>query len=51
MDDWEKLTKTLLHVKDGFYNHLNMEDLTGSDYAQMKRVCKDFQINICLDIY
>ena len=26
-----------------FYSHLNMEDITDTDYAHAKRVCKDFE--------
>ena len=26
-------------VKEGFYSHLNMEDITDADYAHAKRVC------------
>ena len=51
MDDWEKFTETSLPERDGFYSHLNMEDLTDPDYTHIKRVWKDFQINICTDIY
>ena len=39
MDDWEKLNKTSLPEKEGFYSHLNMEDVTDADYAHVKRVC------------
>ena len=42
MDDWEKLNETTLPEKEGFYSHLNMEDITDADYAHAKRVCKDF---------
>ena len=44
MDDWEKLSETLLPEKEDFYSHLNMEDITDADYAHVKRVCKDFEI-------
>ena len=30
--------------KEDFYSHLNMEDITDTDYAHKKRVCKDFEI-------
>ena len=30
--------------KEGFYSHLNMEDITDADYAHAKRVCKNFEI-------
>ena len=44
MDDWEKFSETTLPEKVDFYSHLNMEDITDADYAQAKRVCKDFEI-------
>ena len=44
MDDWEKFNETSLPEKEGFYSHLNMEDITDADYAHAKRVCKDFEI-------
>ena len=44
MDAWEKLNETLLPEKEDFYSHLNMEDKTDADYAQAKRVSKDFEI-------
>ena len=44
MDDWEKLNEKSLLQKEAFYSHLNMEDITDADYAQTKRICKDFKI-------
>ena len=44
IDDWKKLNETLIPKKEDFYSHLNMEDITDADYAQAKRVCKDFEI-------
>ena len=44
MDDWEKFNETSLPVKEDFYSHLNMEDITDADYAHAKTVCKDFEI-------
>ena len=44
IDDWEKFNETSLPKKEDFYSHLNVEDITNADYAQAKRVCKDFQI-------
>ena len=44
MDDWEKFNETLLHEKENFYSHLNMEDITDADYTPANRVCKDFEI-------
>ena len=43
MDDWNKFNETSLPEKEDFYNHLNMEGVTDADYAQAKRVCKDFE--------
>ena len=42
MDDWEKFNETWLPEKEVFYRHLNMEDITDTDYADAKRICKDF---------
>ena len=42
MDDWKKPNETSLPEKEDFYSHLNMENITGADYAQAKRVYKDF---------
>ena len=44
MNDWKKLNETLLPETEGFYSHLNMEDITDADNAHAKRVCKDFEI-------
>ena len=44
MDDLEKFNETSLPKKTDFYSHLNMEDFTGADYAQVKKVCKDCEI-------
>ena len=46
MDDWEKFNETMSPEKENFYSHLNMENITDADYAQVKRVCKDFEIII-----
>ena len=46
MNDWEKFNETLLHEKEDFYSHLNMENNTDSDHAHAKIVCKDFPIKI-----
>ena len=32
------------YLKNKIYSHLNMEDITGADYAHAKRVCKEFEI-------
>ena len=44
MDDWEKSSEISLPEKEDFYSHLKMENITGADYALVKRVCKDFEI-------
>ena len=44
MDDSEKFNSTSLPKKEDFYSHLNMEDITDTDYAHAKRVCKYFEI-------
>ena len=31
-------------MKEGFYSHLNMDDITDADYMHAKRVSKDFEI-------
>ena len=44
MDDWEKFNEMSLPEKKTFYSHLNMEDITDTDYVHVKRFCKDFEI-------
>ena len=44
MDDWEKFNETLSPEKQYFCSHSNIEDITDADYAQAKRICKDFEI-------
>ena len=44
MHDWEKFISTSLPENKDFYSHLNMEDITDTDYTHVKRVCKDFEI-------
>ena len=36
MDDWGKINETSLPVKENFYSHLNMEDITDADYSYPK---------------
>ena len=45
MDDWIKFNE-ILHEKEDFYGHLNMEDITNADLAHAKGVCKDFEKKI-----
>ena len=40
MNDSEKFNEPSLPEKEDFYSPLNMEDITDSDYAHAKRVCK-----------
>ena len=54
MHDWEKFSESSLSEKEEFCSHLNMEDITDTDYARAKKVCKDFEIkNLgeCHDFY
>ena len=37
-----KIQWTLLPQKGHFESHLNMKDITDTDHAHVKRVCKDF---------
>ena len=39
-----KFNGTSLPEREDFYSHLNMEEITDADYANAKRVCKDFEI-------
>ena len=43
MDDWEEFNEPLPEKQD-FYHHLNMKDITDTDYTSAKRVCKDSEI-------
>ena len=36
MDDWRKFNATSLTEKEGFYIHLNMEDIADADYTHAK---------------
>ena len=54
MDDWEKFNETSLPEKEDFYSNLNMDHITDADYAQAKRVCKDFEttnLEVYHDLY
>ena len=44
MDDWEKFNEASLPEKEDFYSHVNMENITDSDYKPKKRVFKDVEI-------
>ena len=40
MDSWERLHETSFPDREAFYSSLNMEDITGDDYRNAKRVLK-----------
>ena len=46
MNAWEKFNEISLPVKEDFYSHLNMEDITEANYAHAKGVSKGLKINI-----
>ena len=41
MDDWEKFNETSFPEKEDFHSHLNMGDITDTDYTYAKRACND----------
>ena len=41
---WKNSMKRHYLKKEDFHRHLNMEDITDTDYAHKKSVCKDFEI-------
>ena len=43
-DNLEKFNETSFAEKEDFYIQLNMEYITDADYANRKKVCKDFKI-------
>ena len=48
------IAKNSMKDKEDFYSHLNMEDITDSEYTHAKRVFKDFEIKIleeCHNLY
>ena len=45
-DDWKKFNETLLPEKEYFYSHLNMKDITDTDYTHAKRSCRDLEMKI-----
>ena len=49
MDNCEKFHETSLHEKEDFYSHLNIEDITGGDYAHTETVCKNFEIKSLIE--
>ena len=51
MDEWQKFNQTSLPEKEEFYSNLNMENITGADYIQAKRVFKSFEIKYLGEYY
>ena len=54
MDSWKKFNETSLPIKEGFYSHLNMEDIDDIDYRHGNNVFKSFKLNNlgdCHDLY
>ena len=45
-----KINENLLPEKEDLYRHLNMEDITGTDYVHIKIVCNGFEIK-CVGEY
>ena len=41
----KKISETSWPEKENIYGHLKMEDITDTDYAHVKRVSRDFEIN------
>ena len=46
-----KINETSLPEKEDFCSHLNMENITDADYANAKRVCKNFEIKSLGEYY
>ena len=45
MDSWVKVDETPLPPKKTFYSNLNLEDISGEDYAHVQKVWDVFEIN------
>ena len=43
MDSWEKFNMTLLPSKEGFYSHLNIENIDDIDYRHGNNIFKSFK--------
>ena len=44
MDSWERFNKTTLTNKKAFYSELNLEVVTGKDYAHAQKVFEEFKL-------
>ena len=40
-----KIQLNIVTSKRSLYSHLNMEDITDTDYMHAKKFCKDFEVN------
>ena len=50
MGNWEKFIEATFSEKEDFQSQLNIEDSTDGDYAQAKRICKEFEIKNLGDV-
>ena len=44
MGNWEIFNERLLPNKEAFYSHLNMENITDTDYMHANKVFKEFKL-------
>ena len=44
IDNWERFDETLLPNREAFYNNLNMEDITDTDYRHANKVFNEFKL-------
>ena len=44
IDNWERFDETLLPNREAFYNNLNMEDITDTDYRLANKVFNEFKL-------
>ena len=52
LETWlPEINETSLREQEDFYNHLNMEDITDSDYAHTERFCIAFDIKTLGEYY
>ena len=54
MEHFGKINQRSLPEKEDFYSHINIEDITDSDYGHAKKVCKAFEtqnLGEYLDLY
>ena len=46
MNNWRKFNETSLPEIEDFYSHLNMKDITDTDYAHAKRAYKELKEHV-----